>query len=168
MSARTQTPAETSGRGDRFARNGHDVGEMDREAGADRRHRFARNGAGRRLGMVPVRRLLAVPALAGGALLAAAASAVAKGTTTTAATAVVNPGTGIAPPGSQQLTTILSYLAWGVTATCVAGVLIVASKMAIGTHTGRTGGGEHAGALMAVLVAAVVAGSASALVGALI
>jgi hypothetical protein len=80
---------------------------------------------------------------------------------------VVNPGTGSAPPGADQLKTILSYLAWGVTATCVAGVLIASAKMAVSHHRGG-GGSEHAGALAWVLVAAVVAGSASALVGALV
>jgi hypothetical protein len=84
-----------------------------------------------------------------------------------AGSSVVDPGTGSAPPGAGQLKTILSYLAWGVTATCVAGVLIASAKMAVSHHRGG-GGGEHAGALAWVLVAAVVAGSASALVGALV
>jgi len=133
----------------------------------ERSDRFARNGGAGLEVVRRLRRVLGVSVLAGGVLLAGAALAVAKGPVATSATAVVNPGTGVAPPGSHQLTTILSYLAWGVTATCVAGVLIVASKMALATR-GHQGGSEHAGALMWVLVAAVVAGSASALVGALI
>ncbi len=100
-----------------------------------------------------------------------AASAVVFGLTTAPALAassnVVNPGTGTAPPGAGQLKTILSYLAWGVTAMCVAGVLIASGKMAVSHHRGG-GGGEHAGALAWVLMAAVLAGSASALVGALV
>ena len=81
--------------------------------------------------------------------------------------AVVDPGQGAAPPGSGHLTTLVSYVAWGVTALCVVGVLIAAGKMAVAHHRGA-GGGEHAAALGWVLVAAVIAGSASALVAAVI
>lgn len=129
------------------------------QAGPRRRNRFDQTSGVESSVLLWLRRILAVGALAVAALGASAGSAL--------ATSVVNPGTGTAPPGSQHLTTILSYLAWGVTATCVAGVLVVASKMALATR-GHQGGGEHAGALGWVLVAAVVAGSASALVGALI
>jgi hypothetical protein len=80
--------------------------------------------------------------------------------------AIIDPGQGTAPPGSGQLTTLVSYVAWGVTALCVVGVLIAAGKMAVAHHRG--GGGEHAAALGWVLVAAVLAGSASALVAAVI
>jgi hypothetical protein len=81
--------------------------------------------------------------------------------------AIIDPGQGTAPPGSGQLTTLVSYVAWGVTALCVVGVLIAAGKMAVAHHRG-SGGGEHAAALGWVLVAAVLAGSASALVAAVI
>jgi hypothetical protein len=81
--------------------------------------------------------------------------------------AIINPGQGTAPPGSGQLTTLVSYVAWGVTALCVVGVLIAAGKMAVSHHRG-SGGGEHAAALGWVLVAAVLAGSASALIAAVI
>jgi hypothetical protein len=81
--------------------------------------------------------------------------------------AIINPGQGTAPPGSGQLTTLVSYVAWGVTALCVVGVLIAAGKMAVAHHRG-SGGGEHAAALGWVLVAAVLAGSASALIAAVI
>ena len=81
--------------------------------------------------------------------------------------AIIDPGQGTAPPGAGNLTTLVSYVAWGVTALCVVGVLIAAAKMAVAHHRGA-GGGEHAAALGWVLVAAVVAGSASALVGAVI
>jgi hypothetical protein len=81
--------------------------------------------------------------------------------------AIINPGQGTAPPGSAQLTTLVSYVAWGVTALCVVGVLIAAGKMAVSHHRGG-GGGEHAAALGWVLVAAVLAGSASALIAAVI
>lgn len=135
----------------RFARNGVSGGVR----------RFARN-SGRGGGLLKrgLRRLgIAVGSV--GVVLLTAAPALA------ASSNVVNPGTGTAPPGAGQLKTILSYLAWGVTATCVAGVLIASAKMAVSHHRGG-GGSEHAGALAWVLVAAVVAGSASALVGAVV
>jgi hypothetical protein len=81
------------------------------------------------------------------------------------ALAIVNPGRGLTPPGAGQLTTLVGYVAWGVFAVCVVGVLIAAGQMAISHHRGG-GGGEHAARLGWVLVAAVVAGSASALVAA--
>ena len=118
--------------------------------------RFARNG-GLRGGLL--RRVLRVAVASGGVFLLTTAPALAGN--------VVDPGTGSAPPGAGQLKTILSYLAWGVTAMCVAGVLIASAKMAVSHHRGGSGS-EHAGALAWVLVAAVVAGSASALVGALV
>ncbi len=123
--------------------------------------RFARNG-GRGGGLLErgLRGLRIAVASVGVLLLTAAP-------TLAASSNVVNPGTGTAPPGAGQLKTILSYLAWGVTATCVAGVLIASAKMAVSHHRGG-GGSEHAGALAWVLVAAVMAGSASALVGALV
>jgi hypothetical protein len=131
----------------RFARNG--LCEVVR--------RFARNGGLRRRVTGGLRVLAASVVV----FVLTAAPALAAGSS------VVNPGTGTEPPGAGQLKTILSYLAWGVTATCVAGVLIASAKMAVSHHRGG-GGSEHAGALAWVLVAAVVAGSASALVGALV
>jgi hypothetical protein len=82
--------------------------------------------------------------------------------------AVPSPGGGLAPPGSAKIVTILQYLFWGVSGACVAGVLMVAAKMAMATRGGSHGGGEHAASLGWVLVATVVAGSASGLIGALI
>ena len=35
--------------------------------------------------------------------------------------AIIDPGQGTAPPGSGQLTTLVSYVAWGVTVLCVVG-----------------------------------------------
>ena len=78
---------------------------------------------------------------------------------------IINPGKGLVPPGAAQLTTLVGYVAWGVFAVCVVGVLVAAGQMAI-SHNRGGGGGEHAAKLGWVLVAAVVAGSASALVGA--
>jgi hypothetical protein len=133
-----------------------------RHTGPQGRQRFARNGAAGK--WLPwIRRILTMGALAAVILAGNAASALAAAATTTSTTSVVNPGSGTAPPGSEHLTTILSYLAWGVTALCVAGVFIVAGKMAVSMR-GHSGGAEHAGALMCVLIAAVLAGSASAFI----
>ncbi len=80
--------------------------------------------------------------------------------------AVPNPGPGIAPPGAAQITKLLQYAAWIVFAACVGGVLISAGMMAIKHHRG--GGSEAAGGLGWVLGACIIAGSASALVGAFV
>jgi hypothetical protein len=80
---------------------------------------------------------------------------------------IIDPGQGIAPPGSAQLTTLVGYVAWAVFALCVVGVLVAAAQMAVSHHRGG-GAGEHAARLGWVLSACVLAGSASALVGALV
>ena len=80
---------------------------------------------------------------------------------------IIDPGQGIAPPGSKQLTTLVGYVAWAVFGLCVVGVLIAAAQMAV-AHQRGGGAGEHAARLGWVLAACVVAGSASALVGALV
>ncbi|MDJ0344233.1 hypothetical protein QMK19_28920 [Streptomyces sp. H10-C2] len=79
--------------------------------------------------------------------------------------AIPNPGQGGEPPFAQKLLTILGWVAWGVTLACVAGVLIVAGKMAMAHNRGE--GGEHARALGMVGAACIIAGSASAIVGTL-
>jgi hypothetical protein len=86
--------------------------------------------------------------------------------TASAAYAVPDPGQGVAPPGSQGLLTILQWAAWIVFGLCVAGVLIAAGRMAISHNQGGYGGGESS-TLVKVLAACVIAGSASAIVGAL-
>ncbi|MGV9383541.1 hypothetical protein ACWDRB_47545 [Nonomuraea sp. NPDC003707] len=75
-------------------------------------------------------------------------------------------GGGVAPPGSEKITLILRWVFWGVSGLCVAGVLLVAGKMAI-IH-GRGEGGEHARGLGLVALAAVLAASATGLIGALL
>jgi hypothetical protein len=139
MSGR-QSGNRVSGQRHRFARNGAE------------RDRFMRTGGGRFSGLAVA---LAVGMVS---LLVAAPSALAG---------VPDPGQGLAPPGSAQLLTVLKYLSWGVSLACVAGVLIVAAKMAV-AHGRGGGGGEHAASLGWVLGAAVIAGSASALIGAVI
>ena len=43
---------------------------------------------------------------------------------------VVSPGTGVQPPGTQGIVTVMGYVAWVVCALCVTGVLLVAGRMA--------------------------------------
>jgi hypothetical protein len=79
---------------------------------------------------------------------------------------VPNPGTGTQPPGTGGLVTILGWVAWGACALCVAGLVIVAGKMAINHERGVAG--QHATGLAWVMLACVVVGAASGLVGALV
>jgi hypothetical protein len=77
-----------------------------------------------------------------------------------------DPGTGSPPPGSGKLLTALGWLAWVVSGLCVAGVMGVAARMALVHHRGE--GGQHAAGLAWVMLACVLLGSASGLVGALL
>ncbi|MGW1807161.1 hypothetical protein [Streptomyces sp. NPDC002078] len=79
---------------------------------------------------------------------------------------VPDPGTGKTPPHPEGLTTILQWLAWIVCAACVAGLLIVAGRMAVMHQRGE--GGQHMTGLAYVLGACILVGSASAIVGALV
>jgi len=81
--------------------------------------------------------------------------------------AVFDPGQGVAPPGAAKLTTIVQWTAWGVFALCLGGVLISAAKLAHAHNQGHGGAGQHITNLVWTLVACVIAGSASAIVGAL-
>ncbi|MEU9451756.1 hypothetical protein [Streptomyces sp. NPDC048277] len=75
-------------------------------------------------------------------------------------------GSGEAPPGADGLLTVLRWVAWSVTALCVAGIFGVAARMAV-DHS-RGGGGEHVRGLGFVLGACLLVGSASGIVSALI
>ncbi|WP_446047472.1 hypothetical protein [Streptomyces olivaceus] len=75
-------------------------------------------------------------------------------------------GGGEAPPGADGLLKILKWVAWSVTALCVAGLFGVAARMAV-DHS-RGGGREHARGLGFVLGACLLIGSASGIVGALV
>lgn len=79
-----------------------------------------------------------------------------------------DPGGGKPPPGSFQgkFLTMLSWVAWTVFALCVAGILIIAGRMAVMHRRGE--GGEHMAGLAWVGFAILLAGSASAIVGALV
>lgn len=72
------------------------------------------------------------------------------------------------PPGSavSNLEQVLGWAAWTVSGLCVAGILIVAGRMAVMHHHGR--GGEHATGLAWVMAAMILAASASAIVGAIL
>ena len=86
--------------------------------------------------------------------------------TSPVALAVVDPGQGIAPPGSEGIVTIVSWVAWTVLAVCVLGVLLVGARMAVAHRRGE--GAEHAVSLAYVLGGAVLVGSASGLIAALV
>jgi hypothetical protein len=79
-----------------------------------------------------------------------------------------NLGSGTAPPGSDKVVQVLKWGMWGVTIACVAGVLITAGRMAMQFRSHGGGGGEATTNLVWVLLACVLAGSATAIVGALI
>ncbi|MFI6662837.1 hypothetical protein ACIBL8_45940 [Streptomyces sp. NPDC050523] len=81
-------------------------------------------------------------------------------------TGVPNVGGGEAPPGADGLLKVLRWVAWSVTALCVAGIFGVAAKMAV-DHS-RGGAREHVRGLGFVLGACLLVGSASGLVGALV
>ena len=86
--------------------------------------------------------------------------------TLAAASSIPDPGNGTAPPGSAKLLTILQWTAWGVFALCVGGVLIGAVKLFHAHQTGGVGSQQQT-AIVWTLVACVIAGSASGIVGAL-
>jgi hypothetical protein len=81
-------------------------------------------------------------------------------------TGVPDVGGGEAPPGAEDLLKVLRWVAWSVTALCVAGIFGVAARMAV--DHGRGGGREHARGLSFVLGACLLVGSASGIVGALV
>lgn len=69
------------------------------------------------------------------------------------------------PPGMGKVTTVLNWIAWGVTILCVAGLLMVGGKLAIAHRNGE--GFEAGSGLAKVLFACLLVGAASGLVGAL-
>jgi hypothetical protein len=78
--------------------------------------------------------------------------------------AVPNPGHGRPPPGSGKLLMILEWVAWGVFAVCVAGVLMNGGRLAIAHNQGYGGGHQHTMGLVLSLIGAVIAGSAASIV----
>ena len=74
--------------------------------------------------------------------------------------------TSIQPPGTEGLTTILGWIAWGVTFLCVVGVFFVAGSMAFAHRRGE--GSEAVGKLGWVMGACILGASATSLVNVLI
>lgn len=87
----------------------------------------------------------------------------AASTTTDLRAAIPDPGQGTEPPGAAAILTVLGWLAWAVFAACVAGVLVVAIKLALAFRRGE--GGEAVGQLGWVLGAAILGSSAAAIIG---
>lgn len=79
---------------------------------------------------------------------------------------VPNP-TGTQPPGTSGINTILNWIAWLATAAAVAGIFIVAGKMALTHHRGG-GSGETGQQLGMVLGACVLIAAAGSIVGVLV
>ncbi|MGO9957981.1 MAG: hypothetical protein ACLP50_18775 [Solirubrobacteraceae bacterium] len=81
---------------------------------------------------------------------------------------VYDPGLGQAPPGnaSADVNTIISWIAWLTFAACLVGVLVSAVTLAFERQGFGSGGQGHT-KLMWALGGCIVAGSASAIVGAL-
>lgn len=78
----------------------------------------------------------------------------------------ITPPTPVQPPGTQGLTTLLGWVAWGVTLLCVLGVLLVAAKMAVSHRRGE--GSEAVNNLGWVMGACVLAASGAQLVNVLL
>jgi type IV secretory pathway VirB2 component (pilin) len=80
--------------------------------------------------------------------------------------AVLDPGEGVAPPGSEGFVTIVNWVAWIAVGLCVVGVILAGIGMLFAGRRGE--GGEHAAKLGWVLGGSIVIGGASALVGAVV
>jgi hypothetical protein len=70
------------------------------------------------------------------------------------------------PPNTGGLMTMMSWLMWGVTFACVAGILVICAQMALSHHHGGASGGQHWGRLGLVVGAAVISGAAAAFINA--
>lgn len=74
-----------------------------------------------------------------------------------------NPGAGQAPPEiTAKVDSVVSLVAWLAVAACVAGILVVAIRMALLHRRGELG--DHMGGLGAVAGGCVLIGTASGLV----
>ncbi len=80
--------------------------------------------------------------------------------------AVLDPGEGAPPPGAEGIVTIVEWIAWVVLAVCVVGVLLVGARMALAHRRGE--GSAYAAELGFVLGGAILVGSASGLIAALV
>jgi hypothetical protein len=75
-------------------------------------------------------------------------------------------GRGQAPPGSDSLLNLLRWTAWICFGICVGAVMWAGAMMGMSARRGE--GGEHAGRLGWTLAGAIVIGSASGIVGAVV
>lgn len=66
------------------------------------------------------------------------------------------------PPGMGGLTTILGWIAWGVTILCVVGFLVGVGMLVVAQHNGERQGAQK---IVVALIAVVLIGSCSALFG---
>ena len=82
------------------------------------------------------------------------------------ATAIPDPGTGTAPPGSEKLLLLLRWAAWIALGLCVLGVMLIGAMMALAYRRGEAG--EAASKLGWVFAGAIVIGSASGFVALLV
>ena len=89
-------------------------------------------------------------------------------TSLTLLAAVFDPGSGTAPPGSEGVQTLVSWVAWIVLTLCIVGVLAVGGAMALASNGRGEGGPQMAAKLGWVLAGCIIIGSASALVQAVI
>ncbi|GAB4082766.1 hypothetical protein GCU67_20290 [Modestobacter muralis] len=80
--------------------------------------------------------------------------------------AVIDPGEGTAPPGSEGLVTIVNWVAWVAVGLCVVGVICAGVGMLFAGRRGE--GGEQAVKLGWVMAGSIVIGGAAGLVGALV
>ena len=99
------------------------------------------------------------------AVLSTAASQLAAAGSQVVAADIPTP-TGVQPPGTQGLTTVLNWTFWGVTFLCVVGVLMVAGAMAVAHRRGE--GGEHLSKLGWVMGACVLGAAGAQLVNTLV
>ncbi|WP_330346627.1 hypothetical protein OG858_47360 (plasmid) [Streptomyces europaeiscabiei] len=72
----------------------------------------------------------------------------------------------VTPPGSEDFVQIMNWVAWGVASLCILALFVVAGRMAMAYRNGE--GYEAASGLAKVMVACVIIGSASSLVGFLV
>ncbi|MGW1674608.1 hypothetical protein [Streptomyces sp. NPDC002324] len=66
-------------------------------------------------------------------------------------------------PGSEGLVKVMNWIAWGVASLCIVGLMIVAGKLAMAYRQGE--GYEAMSGLGKVMVACLIVGSASSIVG---
>jgi len=77
-----------------------------------------------------------------------------------------DPGHGVAPPGADKILQLIRWGLWMATGACVLAAVMVGAQLALAAG-GRGDHPRHAGALIWVLLGAVLVGSSTAIVSAL-